>query len=171
MGWTTTINVWTAIDALPEKLRVVIVLASIEGHDVREVAVLLRIPEGTVKSRLFLARQKLKKALRSTDQELDRALANALDVEPGGRLPGPRAHARGGRASSVLLAGAMADGRGGRRRRRDCCSADVLERRRRTADRNGCTWSGRTGGGGGGERRACRACPARPFVLRRHRGQ
>ena len=55
---------WTAIDALPEKLRVVIVLASIEGHDVREVAVLLRIPEGTVKSRLFLARQRLKEALR-----------------------------------------------------------------------------------------------------------
>ena len=55
---------WTAIDALPEKLRVVIVLASIEGHGVREVAVLLRIPEGTVKSRLFLARQRLKEALR-----------------------------------------------------------------------------------------------------------
>jgi len=55
---------WTAIDALPEKLRVVIVLASIEGHDMREVAVLLRIPEGTVKSRLFLARRRLKEALR-----------------------------------------------------------------------------------------------------------
>lgn len=55
---------WTAIDALNEKLRVVIVLASIEGHDVREVAALLRIPEGTVKSRLFLARQRLKEALR-----------------------------------------------------------------------------------------------------------
>jgi RNA polymerase sigma-70 factor (ECF subfamily) len=55
---------WTAIDALPEKLRVTIVLASIEGHDVREVSVLMRIPEGTVKSRLFLARQKLKEALR-----------------------------------------------------------------------------------------------------------
>ena len=55
---------WTAIDTLPEKLRVVIVLASIEGHDMREVAALLRVPEGTVKSRLFLARQRLKEALR-----------------------------------------------------------------------------------------------------------
>jgi RNA polymerase sigma-70 factor, ECF subfamily len=55
---------WTAIDALPEKLRQVIVLASIQGHDVREVAGLLRIPEGTVKSRLFLARRRLKEALR-----------------------------------------------------------------------------------------------------------
>ena len=57
-------QLWQAIDALPEKLRVVIVLASIEGHDVRAVATLLDIPEGTVKSRLFLARQKLKEALR-----------------------------------------------------------------------------------------------------------
>ena len=30
-----------------------------EGHDVREVAALLRLPEGTVKSRLFLARKGL----------------------------------------------------------------------------------------------------------------
>jgi RNA polymerase sigma-70 factor (ECF subfamily) len=52
-----------AIDALPEKLRIVIVLATIEGHDVQAVAALLRIPEGTVKSRLFLARQKLRESL------------------------------------------------------------------------------------------------------------
>jgi RNA polymerase sigma-70 factor (ECF subfamily) len=57
-------DLWTAIDGLPEKLRVVIVLASIEGHDVREVAGLLGIPGGTVKSRLFLARQRLKEALQ-----------------------------------------------------------------------------------------------------------
>lgn len=57
-------DLWAAIDALPEKLRVVIVLASIEGHDIREVATLLQIPEGTVKSRLFLARQRLKEALQ-----------------------------------------------------------------------------------------------------------
>ena len=57
-------TLWAAIDALPDKLRVVIVLASIEGHDMREIATLLRIPEGTVKSRLFLARRRLKEALR-----------------------------------------------------------------------------------------------------------
>ncbi len=54
---------WRAIDALSEKLRVVIVLAAIEGYDVREVATLLELPEGTVKSRLFLARQQLKESL------------------------------------------------------------------------------------------------------------
>jgi RNA polymerase sigma-70 factor (ECF subfamily) len=52
--------VWQAIDRLPEKLRKVVVLAGIEGHDLREVGALLRIPEGTVKSRLFLARQRIK---------------------------------------------------------------------------------------------------------------
>jgi RNA polymerase sigma-70 factor (ECF subfamily) len=59
-------QLWKAIDALPEKLRVVIVLASIEGHDVRDVARLLTLPEGTVKSRLFLGRQRLKEQLQWT---------------------------------------------------------------------------------------------------------
>ena len=57
-------HLWNAIDALPEKLRVVIVLANIEGHDVGEVALLLALPEGTVKSRLFVARQRLKEHLQ-----------------------------------------------------------------------------------------------------------
>ena len=60
---------WEAIDALPEKLRSVIVLASIEGHDVAAVARLLGIPEGTVKSRLFLARQQLKARLQWMNAE------------------------------------------------------------------------------------------------------
>jgi RNA polymerase sigma-70 factor (ECF subfamily) len=59
-------QLWAAIDALPDKLRLVIVLAGIEGHDVREVARLLGLPDGTVKSRLFLARQRLKEELRWT---------------------------------------------------------------------------------------------------------
>jgi RNA polymerase sigma-70 factor (ECF subfamily) len=57
---------WQAIDALPEKLRLTIVLAGIEGHDIREVAQLLRLPEGTVKSRLFLARERMKESLKWT---------------------------------------------------------------------------------------------------------
>lgn len=54
---------WRAVDALPDKLRLVIVLANVEGYDVCEVAKLLGVPEGTVKSRLFLARQRLKELL------------------------------------------------------------------------------------------------------------
>jgi len=57
-------HLWQAIDALPEKLRMVVVLASIEGHDVADVARLLALPDGTVKSRLFLARQRLKEHLQ-----------------------------------------------------------------------------------------------------------
>jgi RNA polymerase sigma-70 factor (ECF subfamily) len=59
-------NLWTAIDSLPDKLRIVIVLAHIEGHDTSEVARLLGVPQGTVKSRLFLARQRLKEQLQWT---------------------------------------------------------------------------------------------------------
>ncbi|HVD78147.1 MAG TPA: sigma-70 family RNA polymerase sigma factor [Vicinamibacteria bacterium] len=57
-------RLWQAIDQLPEKLRMVLVLAGIEGYDVREVAALLDLPTGTVKSRLFLARRRLAERLR-----------------------------------------------------------------------------------------------------------
>lgn len=59
-------HLWAAIDALPEKLRVVMVLGAIEGYDVEEVAKLLNVPAGTIKSRLFLGRQRLKDALQWT---------------------------------------------------------------------------------------------------------
>ena len=63
-GRRRSVELWRAIDALPEKLRIVTVLASIEGHDLTEVAALLRLPVGTVKSRLFLARRRLKEQLQ-----------------------------------------------------------------------------------------------------------
>jgi len=53
-----------AVSALPEKLRIVTLLAAIQEHDLREVARLLELPEGTVKSRLFLARRELARSLR-----------------------------------------------------------------------------------------------------------
>jgi RNA polymerase sigma-70 factor (ECF subfamily) len=56
-------RLWRAIDTLPDKLRITIVLAGIEGHNMREVAALLGVPEGTVKRRLFDARQMLKERL------------------------------------------------------------------------------------------------------------
>jgi RNA polymerase sigma-70 factor (ECF subfamily) len=57
-------RLWQAVDELPETLRSVIVLAALQGYDVREVATLLDLPEGTVKSRLFTARKRLAEALR-----------------------------------------------------------------------------------------------------------
>jgi RNA polymerase sigma-70 factor (ECF subfamily) len=53
-----------AIAGLPEKLRLVTVLAAIEEHDLASVARLLQLPEGTVKSRLFQARRELAERLR-----------------------------------------------------------------------------------------------------------
>ena len=58
-----TDRLWLAIDQLPEKLRIVVVLAGIEGHNLKEVAALLGVPEGTVKSRFFAARNELRDQL------------------------------------------------------------------------------------------------------------
>jgi RNA polymerase sigma-70 factor, ECF subfamily len=58
-----------ALNELPEKLRMAIVLAAIEGYNTREVAKLVGVPEGTVKSRLHLARKRLAEALRSAGVE------------------------------------------------------------------------------------------------------
>jgi RNA polymerase sigma-70 factor (ECF subfamily) len=57
-------RLWRAIDDLPDTLREAIVLSAIQGYDVREVATLLGLPEGTVKSRLFLARKGLAQRLQ-----------------------------------------------------------------------------------------------------------
>ena len=57
-------HLWRAIDALPEKLRVVTVLAAIEGHDMMEISTLLDVPAGTVKWRLFAARKALQEKLQ-----------------------------------------------------------------------------------------------------------
>ena len=53
-----------AMDALPEKLRLVLLLSAMEGNTLEEVAALLRVPVGTVKSRLFVGRKKLAEKLQ-----------------------------------------------------------------------------------------------------------
>jgi RNA polymerase sigma-70 factor (ECF subfamily) len=57
-------QLWRAVDALPQGLRLVIVLSAMEGHSVKDVAALMGLPEGTVKSRLFKARRLLQEKLR-----------------------------------------------------------------------------------------------------------
>jgi len=52
-----------AMDALPEKYRLVLLLAAMEGHSLEEVAEMLGLPVGTVKSRLFFARKQLAEQL------------------------------------------------------------------------------------------------------------
>jgi RNA polymerase sigma-70 factor (ECF subfamily) len=53
-----------ALEELPEKFRSVVLLAGIEGYTLEEVAAMLAIPMGTVKSRLFFARKRLAEKLR-----------------------------------------------------------------------------------------------------------
>src|SRR6266436_767817 len=52
------------VEELPEKFRLVLLLAAIEGYTLEEVSGMLGIPMGTVKSRLFFARKQLAEKLR-----------------------------------------------------------------------------------------------------------
>jgi RNA polymerase sigma-70 factor (ECF subfamily) len=52
-----------AVDALPDPLRVVVVLAHLEGFKYHEIAAQLDIPVGTVRSRLARARARLQQSL------------------------------------------------------------------------------------------------------------
>lgn len=56
-------RIHAALDRLPEDLRTSLVLHAWEGMAYREIASLLEIPVGTVTSRIWAARQRLKKEL------------------------------------------------------------------------------------------------------------
>jgi RNA polymerase sigma-70 factor (ECF subfamily) len=56
-------RLWEAVDQLPDPLRLTVVLASLQEHTLKEVAALMDVPEGTVKSRLYDAKQRLKELL------------------------------------------------------------------------------------------------------------
>ena len=52
-----------AVDELPENFRIVLVLAEVEGFNYQDIATMLDVPVGTVRSRLSRARSMLQKAL------------------------------------------------------------------------------------------------------------
>ena len=52
-----------AIEKLDAKLRIVVVLHYMEGYKVREIAEILELPAGTVKTRIMRAKQKLREHL------------------------------------------------------------------------------------------------------------
>jgi RNA polymerase sigma-70 factor, ECF subfamily len=52
-----------AIDTLPEPQRVVIILYYLEELSVSEIAYVMGVPEGTIKSRLYYARERLRKTI------------------------------------------------------------------------------------------------------------
>src|SRR5262245_6744360 len=62
----TVARVRTALDALPVDFREVIVLREIEGLSYKEIAAVVRVPIGTVMSRLARARERLTAVLKLT---------------------------------------------------------------------------------------------------------
>jgi len=58
------VHLESALAELPEKLRLVLLLAAMEGHTIDEIAATLGISAGTVKSRMFYARKQLAEKLR-----------------------------------------------------------------------------------------------------------
>ncbi|MGI8496777.1 MAG: sigma-70 family RNA polymerase sigma factor [Gemmatimonadaceae bacterium] len=59
-----------AIDALPEDYRMTLILSDIQGLRYAEIAEILSVPEGTVKSRLFRGRRILQKKLAGYATEM-----------------------------------------------------------------------------------------------------
>ena len=58
-----------ALLELDEKYRIPIILHYMEGHSVQDVAAMLRIPQGTVKTRLKKGREELRKLLNERKRE------------------------------------------------------------------------------------------------------
>ena len=63
------------IDSLPEELRQVIALSAIDELNSRQIAAILSIPEGTVRTRLLRARQLLKEKIASAEKGTKRSAA------------------------------------------------------------------------------------------------
>ena len=61
-------EIWRVLRALPDKLRLVMVLYYVEGYSVDEIAGILKIPSGTVKSRLARGREKMKQDMEADEQ-------------------------------------------------------------------------------------------------------
>jgi RNA polymerase sigma-70 factor (ECF subfamily) len=53
-----------ALEQLPEKFRFVLLLSAMDGYTMEEIAAMIGVPLGTVKSRIFIARKKLAEKLR-----------------------------------------------------------------------------------------------------------
>ena len=52
-----------ALDGLPEEFRTAVLLADVEGYDYAEIAAILKIPIGTVRSRISRGRERLRATL------------------------------------------------------------------------------------------------------------
>ena len=58
------------LDALPTDFRTAVVLADVQGLDYTEIASAIRVPLGTIESRIARARLRLRECLRSFEELL-----------------------------------------------------------------------------------------------------
>jgi RNA polymerase sigma-70 factor (ECF subfamily) len=80
----TSLAVLAALRTLPTEQAAAVVLVDIEGYSVQEVAEMLDIPAGTVKSRCARARARLAEQLRDLDPRNDSALPRVQPEAPHG---------------------------------------------------------------------------------------
>jgi len=59
------LDVRKQVNRLPDELRMPLMMLAVDGMTIPEIAAVLEIPEGTVKSRIFYARKRLNEALRT----------------------------------------------------------------------------------------------------------
>lgn len=72
---TASMDVWRALLALPQNLRDVIVLRYFEDLSSREIASVLRIPAGTVRFRLMIAKRRLHPLLSDSPEHTSHAFS------------------------------------------------------------------------------------------------
>ncbi|MFF2481477.1 RNA polymerase sigma factor [Paenibacillus sp. NPDC058071] len=68
MGRQSTDDIWTIIMQLPRKLREVLVLDLQQDMTMKEIAELLELSEGTVKSRLYRARKEVERQWKEREE-------------------------------------------------------------------------------------------------------
>lgn len=64
-------ELYLAIKKLPERIRITVVLYYVEGYSVKEIKQILKIPAGTVKSRLAKGRKLLKNRLKIVEVDYE----------------------------------------------------------------------------------------------------
>lgn len=80
-------QVRSALSSLPEEQRIPLILSCIEGKSYEEIAVMLSLPPGTIKSRISRGRLALKKMFDDTSQN-----GNSAESSPSKHMKGGASH-------------------------------------------------------------------------------
>ena len=83
--------IWAAVNALPEPHHSILVMVDLEAMTYEEAAAVLKVPVGTVRSRLYRARRHVQEALLAYARDLgigSQGRAAAREPQPAGRPHG-----------------------------------------------------------------------------------